>query len=183
MSARKTVVRTTSAKERPPALSTRPEVVEHAARLRRDVAVDDLAGRGIERHLSRDEQQLSGPHGLRVGTDGFRSVRTGNGAVFTHAALTTFLRAQAAGADPDTLNATVDHRPDRLQVGFEPPRAHVVRVAMLPADNRPLSTEFTSLRHIELSAFSYRLSARISIGNRLKADGRELEAGEDKPRL
>jgi hypothetical protein len=54
---------------------------------------------------------------------------------------------------------------------------------MLPADNRPFSTEFTSLRHIELSAFSYRLSARISIGNRLKADGCELEAGEDKPRL
>ena len=30
---------------------------------------------------------------------------------------------------------------------------------------------------------SARLSARIIIGNRLKADGGELNAGEDKPRL
>ena len=69
MSARKTVVRTTSANERPPAFEQRAEVVEHAARLRRDVAGDDLAGGRIERHLARQEQQLPGANGLRVRAD------------------------------------------------------------------------------------------------------------------
>ena len=38
-------------------------------------------------------------------------------------------------------------RPHRLQVRLEPPRAHVVRVAVLPADDRTLPAHFTSLRH------------------------------------
>ena len=58
MSARKTVVRTTSANEQAAGLEQRADVVEHAARLRGDVAVDHVAGRRIERHLAGDEQQL-----------------------------------------------------------------------------------------------------------------------------
>jgi len=41
----------------------------------------------------------------------------------------------------------VDDRPNRLQIRLEPARAHVVRVAVLPADDGTLSAHFTSLRH------------------------------------
>ena len=56
-------------------------------------------------------------------------------------------RAQAARADADALDAAVDHRADRLEIRLEPPRAHVVRVAVLPADDRTLPADFTALRH------------------------------------
>ena len=36
------------------------EVLEDAAGLRRDVAVDQVARRGIDRHLARDEQEVAG---------------------------------------------------------------------------------------------------------------------------
>src|SRR3954449_11051998 len=55
--------------------------------------------------------------------------------------------AEAPRAHAHAFVAAVDDRLDRLEVRLEPARAHVVRVAMLPADNRPFSAQFTSLRH------------------------------------
>jgi hypothetical protein len=46
-----------------------------------------------------------------------------------------------------------------LKVRLEPSRAHVVRVAMLPTDNRTFPAHFTSLGHVQLSAISHQLSA------------------------
>src|SRR5262249_46042814 len=60
-------------------------------------------------------------------------------------------RAQAAGADADASDAAVDHRADALQVRFEPARGHVVRVADVAADDRPLVTDFAALRHVAYS--------------------------------
>ena len=67
-------MRTTSANDRPPALQQRAEVLHHAPGLRRDVAVDQLAGRRIERNLAGDEQQLPGANGRRVRPDRLRRV-------------------------------------------------------------------------------------------------------------
>ena len=52
----------------------RADVVEHTPRLRRDVAVDHLPCRRIERDLPGHEQHLSGAHGRRVRADGLRRV-------------------------------------------------------------------------------------------------------------
>ena len=52
MSARKTVVRTTSANERFAGFEDRTEVVEDAPRLRGDIAVDDRAGDRVGRDLT-----------------------------------------------------------------------------------------------------------------------------------
>ena len=65
-------MRTTSANERPAGFEQRADVVEDAPRLRRDVAVDDAAGRGIDRNLARHEQQLPGANGRRVRADRLR---------------------------------------------------------------------------------------------------------------
>jgi hypothetical protein len=72
-----------------------------------------------------------------------------------------FLGSQAARADANPLVAAVDDRTDRLQIGLEPPRAHVVRMTVLPSDNRTLPAEFTSLRH--KTAFSFQRSARSQL--------------------
>ena len=50
-------------------MSSGADVLEHAARLRGDVAVDDRAGGGIERDLAGDEQQLAGAKRRRVRAD------------------------------------------------------------------------------------------------------------------
>src|SRR5687768_16820260 len=56
--------------------------------------------------------------------------------------------AQTPCADANAPDASIDHRPHRLQVRFEPPRAHVVRVAHLPADDRTLTAYLATFRHI-----------------------------------
>src|SRR5262249_5910661 len=53
----------------------------------------------------------------------------------------------AARADADPPDAAVHDRPDRLKVRFEPPRADVVRVALLPAYDRRLPTDLAVLGH------------------------------------
>src|SRR5262249_11539241 len=60
--------------------------------------------------------------------------------------------AQAARADANPADAAVDHRLDGLQIRLEPPRAHVVRVAVLPAGGPRLSAHFTLLRHFLILA-------------------------------
>ena len=57
------------------------------------------------------------------------------------------IRTETAGADLDPLDAAVDHRPNDLQIRFEPTRTHIIRVAMLTADDRTLPAHFTSFRH------------------------------------
>ena len=93
------------------------------------------------------KQQLAGADGLRVRADRFGARRSGNRAAFTRAFVNLACRAQAARADADPLDAAVDHRPHHLKVRLEPPRADVVRMTVLPADDRALSTNFTSLGH------------------------------------
>src|SRR5258708_9574665 len=60
---------------------------------------------------------------------------------------------QAARADAHPLDAAVDHRADALKVRLEPARAHVVRVADVPPDDRALSADFAALRHDVYSLF------------------------------
>src|SRR4051812_37013645 len=73
--------------------------------------------------------------------------------------------AQASRADANPFDAAVDQRPNLLQIRFESPCAHVVRMAMLPADDRTLAAHFTSLGHIfsfQLTAFSIQLRRSVS---------------------
>ena len=79
MSARKTVVRTTSANERPPALRTAPRLSNTRRVCAAMSPLDDLPGGRIERHLAGDEQQLAGANGLRVRADRLRGVGAGDG--------------------------------------------------------------------------------------------------------
>ena len=72
-----------------------------------------------------------------------------------------FLGSQATRADANPLVAAIDDRTDRLQIGHEPPCAHVVRMTVLPSDNRTLPAHFTSLRH--KTAFSFQRSARSQL--------------------
>ena len=55
--------------------------------------------------------------------------------------------AQAARADTNSLGGAVDQGSDRLQVGLEPPRPHVVGVRNRPAHHGTLTADFTSLCH------------------------------------
>src|SRR5204862_794929 len=133
------------------------EIVEHAPRLLGDPAADHLSRRRIERHLARDEQELAGANRLRVRPDRLRRAVAGDALLRhdatcrTRVALRRFRHlaaAQAPRADADALNPAVDNRTHELQVRLEPPRAHVVRVAVLPADHRSLAANLTSLRHV-----------------------------------
>ena len=74
MSARKTVVRTTCSKPAPAASSSAVDVAHDLFGLGRDVAVDQIAGRGIDRNLSREEQQVAGRMAGRIRPDGLRRV-------------------------------------------------------------------------------------------------------------
>src|SRR5207237_10617925 len=56
-------------------------------------------------------------------------------------------RTQAARADADAFDAAVDHRAHPLKIRLEPPRAHVVRVAHLAADDGRFSTDLTLFGH------------------------------------
>src|SRR5258706_2000271 len=92
------------------------------------------------------------------------------------ASLDNVVGTQAARADGNAFVAAVDDRLDRLQVRLEPSRAHVVRVAMLPADDRAFPAQFTSLRH--KTALSFQLSAlsAIAIRVQLSALGSQFSA-------
>jgi hypothetical protein len=59
-------------------LQQRGDVAHHLIGLRRDVAVDESARRGIETDLAGDEQEIARPDGGTVGTDRFRRVRRRN---------------------------------------------------------------------------------------------------------
>ena len=54
---------------------------------------------------------------------------------------------ETARADAQAADSAVDQRPDALEVGFEPPRRHIVRVADISPDDRALSAEFAAFRH------------------------------------
>src|SRR5205823_13761239 len=58
-------------------LEDRLQVLHHALRLRADVALDRLAGRRVDRDLSRDEEERSGADAdaLAIGADGLGSQR------------------------------------------------------------------------------------------------------------
>ena len=128
----------------------RGDIVERPPRLNRDVAVDSspVAGSiGIcparkSRFPARTACEY-GPAGL-----GACGVETG---VFTTDVLCgfdDFVRSQAARADANALDAAVDQCPHRLQVRLEPPRADVVRVAVLTPHDRTLSANLATLGHI-----------------------------------
>jgi len=56
---------------------------------------------------------------------------------------------ETARADAQALDPAVDQRPDALEIGFEPSRRHIMRVAHISPDNRALSAEFAAFRHKE----------------------------------
>ena len=60
------------------------QVLHHALRLLRDVPLDELPGRRVQRDLPAEEHELPGAHGLRVRPDGGRSVLRRDG-VLRHA--------------------------------------------------------------------------------------------------
>jgi hypothetical protein len=57
------------------------------------------------------------------------------------------IRPQAARADTKASDAAVDDRPHGLQIRLVAPWPHVVRVAVLPANDRALAANLTSFRH------------------------------------
>ena len=78
MSARNTVLRTTCGKGQAGGLEQRADVFEDPPRVHGDIALDHPAGRGIERHLTRYEQQLARAQRRRIRTDRLRRERAGN---------------------------------------------------------------------------------------------------------
>ena len=89
MSARNTVVRTTSANDKPAGLEDRADVVEHPPRLNRDVAADQSAGGGIERNLPGEEEQVAGANRLRVRSrPGLGACGRRNGVVWSRPTVT-----------------------------------------------------------------------------------------------
>src|SRR5262245_27546464 len=61
--------------------------------------------------------------------------------------LDDLVRTQAPRADTNPPHAAADDRLHLLKVRLEATRAHVVGVAMLPADDGTLPTDFTILCH------------------------------------
>src|SRR5829696_4381721 len=55
--------------------------------------------------------------------------------------------AQAASADAQPLDAAVHQGADALEVRLEPARCDIVRVADVPADDRPFSADFAAFCH------------------------------------
>src|SRR5258708_18338066 len=84
---------------------------------------------------------------MAAGADGVLRDWRINGVLRGLRGLDDFAGAQAAGADPQAPDAAVHHRPDPLQVRLEPPGGHIVCVADVAADDRPLVADFTALRH------------------------------------
>ena len=119
MSARKTVVRTTCAWVRPAAASSAPMFWRTRARLRGDVAVDQLAGGRVEGHLSGDEQELAGPERPASRARWLWALRLARWPAWSRVAcmlrgLDDLLRPQAARADADPLDAAVDRPRGRV---------------------------------------------------------------------
>src|SRR2546430_8070701 len=56
-------------------------------------------------------------------------------------------RSHAPRADANAFDAAVNHRSHGLQIRFEPPRAHVVRVTDLTADDGSLSAHCATFGH------------------------------------
>jgi hypothetical protein len=59
-----------------------------------------------------------------------------------------FLGSQTPRADADAFDPAVDDRSNCLQIRLEPPRAHIMRVADLPAHHGTFSANLTPLGHI-----------------------------------
>ena len=126
MSARNTVVLTTRSKLVPAAARMALTLSKTLARLGGDVAVDERAGRRVERNLSGAEKQRPARMACEYGPDGFR--RPVGRDRLSHGwsdlgGLDDLARPQAARADADAAHSAVHHRPHGLQVGLEPARA------------------------------------------------------------
>src|SRR5439155_24810004 len=84
------------------------------------------------------------------------------------------MRAEAARAHANPLDPALDDRPDDLKVRLEPARAHVVRVADLPAHHRRLPANLASLGHQLLQLPNYQLTnlpnfgAKKGVGSRFR---------------
>src|SRR5205085_213870 len=104
---------------------------------------------------AREKQQLAGADRLRVRPNGLRGRFCGDGLFHRRSAqgrstlrrLDDLARSDAARADAQAPDAAVDNRADHLEVGLEPAGAHVVRVAVLPADDGTLTADFTLFSH------------------------------------
>lgn len=119
-----------------------------------DVVRDELTVCWVDRNLARDEQELTGSHGLGIGTNGGSCAMATNGfhgwlisKPAWSGGLDDPIGSDAAGAHLDPLRATVDERPNRLDVGFKTSRGYVVGVAHVTSDRGPFSTHFAASCH------------------------------------
>jgi hypothetical protein len=140
----------------------RADVLEDAPRLDGDIAVDEVAGRGVHGDLSGDEQQIAGAQRRRVGTDGGGSARCDDGLLHddredsrgenrgsarTLCRLDDLIGPETPGADAHALGSAIDDGANVLQIRLETPRTDVMRVTHLAADNRLLAANLTMLGH------------------------------------
>ena len=112
-----------------------------------DVAVDHLR-RSPDRSAPARRRTAAGRPGGPASRARSPSARPGLRNRLLHAALTTLLERRQRVQTRIRLTPPLIMRADRLQVRLEPPRAHVVRVADLPADDRRLPADFTTLGHV-----------------------------------
>ena len=86
----------------------------------------------------------------RAGGFGAFAPSTLNPAARTLGGLDDAIRTQAARADAQSTNTAIDHRPDPLQIRFEPTGSHVMCVADVATDHWSFSANFTALRHFSV---------------------------------
>ena len=60
--------------------------------------------------------------------------------------------SQAARTHAEALDSAVDQGANALEVGLEPTRRDIVRVADITADDRPFSAKFAAFRHEDLNS-------------------------------
>ena len=152
--------RTTRSNEVPAASGCR-EVPEDAVRLRRDVAVDQRAGRRVERDLTRDEEERAGADGLGVRADRRGGSRRGDGLAASRlqAALTTLPERRQRVQTRSRRMPPLTSARTRCRFGSNRRGRHVVRVTDVPAHDRALTADFATFCHGRVS-----LSSRCNTG-------------------
>src|SRR6185436_8645843 len=149
MSARNTVVRTTSAIDNPPALRT-AAILSSACRACTVMSPPTRSPvSGLIGICPARNSRLPARTACEYGPAGFGACGVETGVFTTDALrrLDDFVRSQAARADANALDAAVDQGPHGLQVRLEPPRTDVVRVAVVTSHDRTLSANLATLSH------------------------------------
>ena len=126
------------------------DVGEDLARLSGDVAVDERAGRGVERDLTGAEEERPGPDGLAsraLWLSGPDRSRLPPARLAELGGLDDLARPQAARADAHAAHSAVHHGLHGLQVGLEPARPARCGRADGAAHHGALVANFAALGH------------------------------------